>query len=371
MVLEGHLGWAIVALAGPSMLSMMLAVVGGMMSALFLGRIVGTIGLALAASIAAVELCVSVVFQALANGTMSLLSREIGAGSERAGRIVQSSLLLTALVGCVLCVLGLALCDPLSVLLSDNADLQPLLRAYLIGLAFATTPVGLATVGIAIFAAAGWAQVAFWRGIVEIVLLAVLTPLFIDQLGVIGAPLAQCVASCAAIAWMAWTLWTGWTDLRLGVRPSKLFVADRGVWRSIAKIGGPPQIGRLTNFVAFGFIVGLVLRESAMLAAAFGVAYRLLTVASTAGYGFSRAQAIIAGQCIGAGKHDRAIASLWVACMLALIVGLALIVLAPLATPLVRLFTTDVRVVAATMDALASWRWIVLAASAWYIFLAA
>jgi Na+-driven multidrug efflux pump len=170
---------------------------------------------------------------------------------------------------------------------------------------------------------------------------------------------------------MAWTLWTGWTDLRLGVRPSKLFVADRGVWRSIAKIGGPPQIGRLTNFVAFGFIVGLVLRESAMLAAAFGVAYRLLTVASTAGYGFSRAQAIIAGQCIGAGKHDRAIASLWVACMLALIVGLALIVLAPLATPLVRLFTTDVRVVAATMDALASWRWIVLAASAWYIFLAA
>jgi Na+-driven multidrug efflux pump len=368
MILEGPIGWALVTLAGPSALSMMLSVLGGMVCTLFLGRILGSTGLAVAASMAAVELGISVVFQALANGAMVVLARAIGAGSDRAGRIVMTSLLLTALVGSALCVIGLVTSGPVAALLAEG-EMQPLVRSYLIGFALATPPLGIAMVSIAIFAAAGWAQVAFWRGIGELVLLAIFAPLFIERLGVIGAPLALCAASVLTMLGMLWTLVRRWDELRLGPRP--WIVVDRSVWRSIAAIGVPPQIGRLSSTIAYGFMVGLVLRESATLAAAIGVAFRLLTIATTPGIGLSRAQAIVAGQCIGARKPERAIRSLGVAFAIAAGTGLILGLLAPLATPLVELFTSEAPVIAATMETLDIWRWLVFVVSAWYIFLGA
>ena len=350
---------------------MLLSVFASVLSTLWLGRLLGPVGLAVTAAFVAVELCVAAVFQALASGTMSLLARDVGAGSDRASRIVTTAVTLTTIVGAILCLFGVAISEPLARLLTDDPVVRPLLRSYAIGFAVATPLLGLATLGIAIFAAAGWAQVAFWRGAFELVLLVVFIPVAVEHVGVIGAPLAVLLASLIVVAGMAVTLSRQWTALRFGPRPSRVFVVDLPLWREIVAIGGPPQIGRLSSFVAFGIMIGLVARDSTVLAGALGIAYRLLTIATTFGFGFSRAQAIVAGQCIGARRATRAIRSLWSSLVLGTLVGVVLVFLQPFAGPLVRLFSDDPVVVDATMHAASTWRWLVIAVTAWYIFVAA
>lgn len=166
------------------------------------------------------------------------------------------------------------------------------------------------------------------------------------RLGVPGAAVASIVSRfLAAVAGLI-ILASGRFAVTVHLRRS--WAIRRDLWGKIFYLGIPNAIQGFTRniaFLAILWILGLTAAGTAAVAG-YTVAGQIRGVTILVGLAFMAAAMTAVGQNVGAGDTDRAAASGWLSARLAAGLSvLAAITYAALATPLIRLFSTDAEVV--------------------------
>jgi len=352
-ILTGNLPRTLIILGLPMLLSGQIFHWIGMVVTWWMGRLAGSEGLAVAAAVAPFEQTVNVIFLAIALGNSVKLARAVGAGAQDGAQLIASAGLLALLVGVVLGMLGAILAPQLVRIVSPEAAIAPGVHHYLIALFLGLPATSLTQVLISSVAATGFTQFGMARLGLELLVIAAVTPLAMSVgFGVAGAPVTAAVAAALLNVLTAAGISRLRVNLGLGSEPAIHAPFRPRYWLEILGLGLPVQAIRISQIVAFGIYIRMLLEADHLSAAGFGIAYRLFALMGNMAWALSRANAIVIGQNLGAGNRDRIVKSLrWTATYTLSFACICLLVI-PLCRPVVELFSNDQRVVDEAMRAL-------------------
>ena len=339
---------ATLALAGPTIASLMLQAAFAIVDMFWVGRLG-------AAPLAAINVAAFVVWTvdslaALCSiGTNALVARRIGAGDPSAARAMAGHALhLALIVSVVTTAAGLASNHTIFVLMGTDEEVSRLGREFLFVTFLGVVGVFFNAALEATFRANGDTRTPMKLTTVALVANFVLDPLLINglgpfpKLGVAGAALATTMCRAAAVVW-------GLAIARRRglVRLGATFEPAPGMAARIARIGAPIALSQVSFCVVYMALARVITRFGTPAVAAVGIGHKCESVAYFVSAGFSFAAATMVGQNIGAGRPERASRAAWIACWYALGPA-ALVGVAMLAVPdaLARFFIDDPAVVA-------------------------
>ncbi len=242
-------------------------------------------------------------------GVLSVISRTIGRGDEKAVRCYATHGLVLALaVVAIFVVFGLLTIDPLFSALGAGPDLLPLIREYMeiwyAGMIFLVVPM----VGNSIIRASGDARFPSLIMTVAAVSNAILDPIFI--FGLLGFPRMELQgAAWASLTARALTMAASLYVLhyRLGIinwviPPLSRLLAS---WRAILHIGLPAAGTNIITPLLTGMLTAIIARHGTVAVAAYGVASRMEMFFLVPFVGLAAGLGPFVGQNYGAGKGDR------------------------------------------------------------------
>jgi len=256
-----------------------------------------------------VQFIVLALTQVLGIGTMALIAHAVGRKDPADANLVfNQSLVLAALCAAIVLALGYAFGDVYMNRLGADAETAAAGTAYLqaylpaLALQFALVSMGSALRGT------GIAKPTMVVQVVSVLLNAVLAPVLITgwithhPLGVFGAGLASSIAVAVGVV----MLWIYYVQLERFVGFHAGQLAPRlEVWKRILKIGLPPGGEFVLLFVYLGVIYWITRDAGAHAQAGFGVGSRLMQAIFLPAMAVAFAVAPLAGQNMGAGRHDR------------------------------------------------------------------
>jgi putative MATE family efflux protein len=326
-IIEGPLGPAVWKLAWPTMLTNIIGGLQGMVDQALVGHLIGYKANAAIGVSSQIFIIVIIFIASLFTGMSVLVARFAGAGDhDKVDRTVYQAFL--AAIGLSLFVMAPigyfaspALLDFVNATPEVKAEALPFLRMMFV---FSS--------GMLIFfmlsgalRSAGDARTPMILGIGLTVLNLVLNVIFIRGFGPIpafgttGAAIGTSIASGLLAVYSLWKLWYGgWV---VSFPRGRGFGPDWGIIRELFRFGLP------TGFQGIAMNIGGVLMlafigslpQSAAAQAAFSVGYsQLFSLVTWTSVGLMGAAAAIAGQNLGAGKPDRAAASVHVAARIGL-----------------------------------------------------
>lgn len=319
--------------------------------------IVGHLG---AAALSAVGLTGQVVMLALAFfgaigvGCMALVARHIGANERaEAGRIMQQSLLVSAALGGVVGAVAWLFAPDMLRGLGAEPDVVELGASFMRIIAASLPLTAIALAGNAAMRAAGDTRTPMQLTGLQLVLNAILGLLLVygpPQLGVDGSAIATMLARSAVGLLVLWLLWRGRHGIRLrqgGWKP------DPGRLKRILNIGLPAGAEQVLLQFALINLTTVIASLGTVSYAAHIVSLRIMSLSFLPGWGFAVAATALVGQGLGANDPRRAQesadASFRLALGVMLVMGAALYFLAE---PLLRIFTSDPGVIAASISAI-------------------
>jgi putative MATE family efflux protein len=303
-------------------------------------------------SLAAVTVSFPIMFVLIAVGiglTMAtgiLISQHYGAKDMPAvRRVVDSSLLLFAVLSLVLVAAGELLTPQVLRAMDTDPEVLPLacdyMRIFLLSL-----PLGF---GLFLFRSMlqgiGDSTTPLYFQSAAVILTAVLDPIL--MFGWLGAPAlglngtAWALVIAQALALVALVVW-----LRRRHNPVAPAIEWKGVdWRTTLttiRIGVPAAVQQSLLSISMVFVIGIVNGFGEETTAAFGAASRVDQLAFMPALAFSMAASTLAGQNIGAGRMHRVREIFWWGCLLNGGVTAAASLVAVLAPRmLLRIFTSD------------------------------
>jgi putative MATE family efflux protein len=242
-------------------------------------------------------------------------------------------------------VLGWIFTEELLHLLSTPAAMRDFADAYL-RVSFVSMPFSTFSMLIGVgLRSAGDAKTPFYAMVLTSVLSIVLNPLLIlgigpfPALGITGSALTMSLANLiGALAMVAWVYWRD-LPLRLRGREFAYLLTVRDELAYILKKGLPMGAMMMITSSSTLVMIGLVNREGALTAAAYGAMVQVWNYIQMPAMAVSVAVSAMAAQNIGAGRHDRvrAVTHAGLAIGLALTIVL-LFALIALAEPILALF---------------------------------
>ncbi|MDH5780961.1 MAG: MATE family efflux transporter [Dehalococcoidia bacterium] len=327
----------------PATVGMFVMSLYNVVDAIFVGRGVGTLGIAGVSIVFPVQMVITGMGLMVGMGAASLISRSLGADKmERAERTLGNAILLILLLGGTLAVVALSRSTPLLRLFGATDTILPYAKEYmniiLLGVVFHE----FSMAANAIIRAEGNARVAMISMFVGALLNIVLDPIFIFALGmgIRGAAIATVIAHVATTLYLAHYFLSGKSSLRIRV---KNFILERTVVREIVAIG----FASFVRTAAGSFIAVIINRTLGFYGgdvsiAVFGVVFRVLHFAVMPNMGIAQGLQPILGFSYGARRYDRGIEVIrWsVIIAAAFSVGAVLIILL-FAEPIIRFFSTD------------------------------
>lgn len=242
-------------------------------------------------------------------GTSATLARRIGEGNtDSAARVATSILLVTSLLLIAVGVGGQFLIDPIFRMLGADAELLPLIRAYMQIWFAGSVFMVLNMVCNSILRATGDV-----RGSAMIMLLASLLNLILDPLLIFGlGPFPALGIQGAAIASvLAWSLTTLVALSLIHHRRHLLTRRLPGLptllryWRELFSISLPASLSNITTPIANGVLTAIVARHGAEAVAAFGVGNRIESLALLVCLALSMSLPPFISQNFGAGQMER------------------------------------------------------------------
>jgi putative MATE family efflux protein len=311
---SGSIRKAIFMLSIPMILEMAMESVFAVVDIAYVSRVsvnaVATIGLT-----ESVITLVYAVAIGLSMAATAVVARRVGEKDLEGARVaaVQAILLGTAialLVGLV----GLFYSREILSLMGGEADLVEEGHGYTRWLIGGNITIMLLFLINAIFRGAGDASVAMWTLVLSNGLNIVLDPIFIfgwgpvPAFGVTGAAIATNIGRGTAVLFQLCILLFGWSRIRITLSSWRL---DPGVLWNLVRIslGGIAQF--LIGTSSWVFLMRLMSTFGSEVLAGYTIAIRVMMFTIMPSWGMSNAAATLVGQNLGAGKPERAEASVW------------------------------------------------------------
>lgn len=327
----------------PAMAGMFVMSLYNVVDAIFVGRGVGTLGIAGISIVFPIQMVIMGIGLMVGMGAASLISRSLGADKmERAERTLGNAIILILILGGTLAVVALSRSTFLLRLFGATDNILPYAKEYmdiiLLGVVFHE----FSMAANAIIRAEGNARVAMISMFIGALLNIALDPIFIFALGmgIRGAAIATVIAHITTTLYLAHYFLSGKSSLRIRV---KNFILERAVVKEIVAIG----FAAFVRTAAGSFIAVIINRTLGFYGgdvsiAVFGVVHRVLHFAVMPNMGIAQGLQPILGFSYGARRYDRGIEVIRRSFIIAAAfsVGAVLIILL-FAEPIIRFFSTD------------------------------
>ena len=347
---EAPIGRAVVLLAVPMVLEMVMESVFAVADIFFVGRL-GANAIATVGITESLMTLMYAVAMGLSIGATATVARRIGEkDSDGAARAAVQSILLGLFVSIVVGTIGVVYGPRLLALMGASEDV---LR---IGSTFPRVMVGGSGTVLmlflinAVFRGSGDAAIAmrvlWFANFINIVL----GPCFVfgigpfPELGVTGAAVGTTIGRGCGVLFQLYHLTR--PGGRVVIRPSHVG-ADWPVMKGILRISGTATFQNFINTASWMGLIRILTGFGSAAVAGNTIGIRIIIFALLPSFGVSNAAATLVGQNLGAGKPDRAEAAAWKAAfyntMCLGVVGVTFLLFAPF---LISIFTTDPQVAA-------------------------
>jgi len=344
-LLTGSISKNIISLAMPMVFVMILQTLFNIADTIFVGRIS-------AYAVAAVSMAFAVMFIIIAIGggigigTSSLIARRLGAGDKRGADLAAEHAVFLGLgISLFISVFGLALAKPLFAIMGAGPEILPLVISYIRILFMGMVFLVMGMVGVSIFQGEGDTKTPMKIMGFAVILNIILDPIFIFTLGygVAGAAIATVLSRGIGTALIWYFLLSNRALIQFDLRS---FVYDSKTLRGIISVGFPSMVMHVAMGVGMAVLMKLTSLFGPLAIAAYGIGFRIESVAILPALGIAMAVVTIVGQNVGAGNFDRAKKTVWNASILAgsfALLAAIVILLFPIDT--ITLFNSDPLVV--------------------------
>jgi putative MATE family efflux protein len=322
-IVDGPIGPAVWALAWPTMLQNAVAGLQGIIDHAMVGHFVGYTANAAIGVSWQIVIVVIVFMSSLFTGMAVLVARYAGANDpEKVNHVVYQAILTSLGLSVALAALGYAAAPALLGVVRTapevRAEALPFLRAMFVGI-FGMLMFFM--LGGA-FRAAGDPKTPLRLGLTMTVLTVVFNVLLIPRYGTIGAAIGTIASSTIVSAWGVWRLFAPGSVIHF--HRGMDLAADWATIRALFAFGLPAGMQGIAMNVAGVLMLRFIgsLEHSAAAQAAYAVGYtELFSLITWTSVGLMGATATLAGQSLGAGKPDRAVAGVAVAARIGLMVA--------------------------------------------------
>ncbi|HEX7079682.1 MAG TPA: MATE family efflux transporter [Gammaproteobacteria bacterium] len=347
--MSGPIGRHLWDLAAPMAVGLVAVSSYSIVDTYFVGQL-GTLPLAALGFTFPVSFSLVAVGLGIGVGASSVLARLLGAGDRDAlQRITTHSLLLAALLGLIVMVVGLASLDPIFRLLGADDRTLPLVREYMEVYYFGGFLLILPLVGNFAMRSVGDPRVPAVILTLSALLNIVLDPLLIfgllgfPRLELRGAAIATLIANGATVVASVYILHRREHLIRAR------YLLPRGMWDSwkrVFHVGVPATATNLLNPLTVGVITSFVAKFGPGAVAGFGVASRVESLVMLVIFAVSSSVTPFVGQNYGARKLDRVRRMTYLSGNFCILYGLgAAAILWPTGAPLASLFNDSAEVI--------------------------
>ena len=327
----------------PAMTGMFVMSLYNVVDTIFIGRGVGTLGIAGISIVFPIQMVVMGIGQMLGMGAASLISRSLGADNmKRAERSLGNAIFLILLLGGTLAIVGLSTSTFLLRLFGATDTILPYAKQYLDIILLGVVFHEFSMSANAIIRAEGNARVAMISMFIGAVLNIALDPIFIFALGmgVRGAAIATVIAHVTTTLYLVRYFLSGKSSLRIRVRN---FILEWAVVKQIMAIGFAAFIRTAAgSFVAVIIYRALGSYGGDVSIAVFGVIHRVMRFAIMPNMGIAQGLQPILGFNYGARRYDRGIEAIRRAAITATAFSIgAFLIMFFFPGPIMRIFSTD------------------------------
>ncbi|HEX8185292.1 MAG TPA: MATE family efflux transporter [Blastocatellia bacterium] len=353
---EGSIGRAIVLLAVPMVLEMMMESLFGIVNVFWVAHL----GASSVAAVGLTESLLTLVFavaMGLSMATTAMVARRIGE-KDHAGASVAAvqAIAIGVIVSLVLGAVGLLFTPKLLTLMGATAEIVEVGSGYGSVILGGNIVILLLFLNNAIFRGAGDAAIAMRALWLANVVNIILDPCFIfglgpfPRLGVTGSAIATTIGRGVGVIFQLYVLFSHKGRVQVGKEQARLHV--KVMLRLLrVSLGGMFQF--LVATASWVMLMRIVAIFGGAALAGYTIAIRIVVFALLPSWGMSNAAATLVGQNLGAGKPDRAERSVWVTGFSNMVVlALVTILFLIFAEPLIRIFTDDPEVMPYGIDAL-------------------
>jgi len=346
---SGPIGRAIVLLAIPMVLEMVMESVFALTDAFFVSRL----GTDAVATVGLTEAMISILFAvAIGSGmaTTAMVARRIGEKNTAGARVAAAqSILLGLMLTLVVALPGVLFAKDLLRLMGGTPELIASGHGYTRVLFGGSATIMLLFLLNAVFRGAGDAAIAMRVLWIANTINIVLDPCMIfglgpfPELGVTGAAVATTIGRGAGVLIQFWVLFRG--SSRIHVRWPHFVPRPMIILRLFRlSVGGILQI--LIGTSSWVVLVAIIGGFGSAAVAGYTLAIRLIIFAILPSWGLANAAATLVGQNLGADQADRAEISVWRAGLynMGFLLGIAGVFIAA-AGPLIRIFSVEPEVV--------------------------
>lgn len=341
------------AFLAPLVLTNVLQALGGTVTTIYLGRLLGTQALAAAVSFFPLLMCCIGFVVGLGAGASVLVGQAWGARDPQKVRRVAGTVLVGGLLlSCLVAGAGLAGIGLVLRVLGTPADILPDAVGYARVFMLAIPPLFLHLLSAALLRGLGDTLTPLRALVVATAVSIALTPAFIlgwlglPRLGTASAAWASVVGNLFAVGWIAWHLHRREHMLAPAQLRPHLHL-DRGLIRTVVRLGIPTGLFFVTSSLADVLLLSLVNTYGSQATASWGAVNQVMAYVQFPAMSIAIAASVFAAQAIGAGQLHEVEHVTRVGLWMNLLLTGGLAVFAALAAPLaVALFTRDPVVIA-------------------------
>lgn len=301
-----HIGKLLLRLSVPAIIGMMVQALFNVVDTIFVGRGVGTLGIAAITIVFPIQIFVMAVSLLIGIGGASIISRALGSKDvERANKTLGSMLLSALLIGIVITVIGYLFTDDLLRLFGATESILPYAREYLTIILIGNIFFPFAVSANNVIRAEGRAGFAMVTMLISAILNIILDPIFIFWLGmgIRGAAIATVLAKAVTALWVTIYFFTGKSILELRFKHWRF---HRGITGEMFAIGTASFVRLVAASILIVFVNNILAGYGGdVYIAAMGIILRLLQFFIMPILGVAQGLQPIVGFNYGAKRFDK------------------------------------------------------------------